>query len=318
METYQTDAPAPHPDRPARSPRVEELPELVHLWLEVTQACNLSCTHCYNESGPGHHARGAMALADWVRILVEARDAGCASVQIIGGEPLLHPDLLPILRKAHELDYEHIEVFTNATCLTADWVTAFGYLGVSVATSFYAADAGTHESITGKHGSFGKTLDGIRLALRHRLDLRVGLIQVTQTDAEVELARSLLEGLGVTNIGRDSARAIGRAAATDGAPSTHDDEAPLRPLCGGCGEGRLCVTSSGAIYPCIMARRWEVGCRESGVVAATKGAPLREFLTRLRAAKAHDAAHQDCDPNANCNPRKCAPGTICYPNCQPI
>jgi MoaA/NifB/PqqE/SkfB family radical SAM enzyme len=61
-------------------------------WLEITGKCQLSCAHCYAESGPtGTH--GAMSGADWHRVIDQAADLGVRMVQFIGGEPTLHPDL---------------------------------------------------------------------------------------------------------------------------------------------------------------------------------------------------------------------------------
>jgi MoaA/NifB/PqqE/SkfB family radical SAM enzyme len=60
-----------------------------------------------------------MTTADWIRVLQEGRDENCKSVQFIGGEPLLHPDLELLMRTAKSLSYENVEVFTNGTLLTS-------------------------------------------------------------------------------------------------------------------------------------------------------------------------------------------------------
>lgn len=62
------------------------------LWLEITGRCQLECQHCYAESGPsGTH--GAMSTVDWLRVLDQAAALGVQTVQFIGGEPTLRPDL---------------------------------------------------------------------------------------------------------------------------------------------------------------------------------------------------------------------------------
>ncbi len=48
---------------------------LRQLSLEITGKCNLTCSHCYAESGPRLSLRGEMATADWLRLIDEARRA---------------------------------------------------------------------------------------------------------------------------------------------------------------------------------------------------------------------------------------------------
>ncbi|HZV49130.1 MAG TPA: radical SAM protein, partial [Candidatus Dormibacteraeota bacterium] len=60
--------------------------------MEITGRCQLHCRHCYADSGPwGDH--GTMTTPDWRRRLEEAAAMEVRMVQLIGGEPTLHPDL---------------------------------------------------------------------------------------------------------------------------------------------------------------------------------------------------------------------------------
>lgn len=71
---------------------------LNNLYLHVTFACNLRCSHCYAEAGPPR--TGTMAVAEVVRAAREAAERGFRHVVITGGEPLVHPqrdDLLEAL-----------------------------------------------------------------------------------------------------------------------------------------------------------------------------------------------------------------------------
>ena len=68
------------------------------LELEITQFCQ-QCTHCYSESGP-HGGRRSMTLEDWERLMDQAAALGVETVQFIGGEPTLGPDLLRLARHA--------------------------------------------------------------------------------------------------------------------------------------------------------------------------------------------------------------------------
>ena len=54
------------------------------LELEITQFCQLKCTHCYSNSGPDA-GRGTMTPGDWQRLMDQAAAIGVTTVQFIGG-----------------------------------------------------------------------------------------------------------------------------------------------------------------------------------------------------------------------------------------
>ena len=74
-------------------PEAAAMAGLSFLWLEITGKCNLTCTHCYADSGPAGTLQGAMTLEDWTGVIHQASALGCRQLQFIGGEPTLHPDL---------------------------------------------------------------------------------------------------------------------------------------------------------------------------------------------------------------------------------
>jgi uncharacterized protein len=62
---------------------------LNNLYLHVTFACNLRCTHCYAAAGPPR--AGTMSVEAVVRAAREAGQRGFHRVVVTGGEPLVHP-----------------------------------------------------------------------------------------------------------------------------------------------------------------------------------------------------------------------------------
>lgn len=292
----------------------QQLP-LRHLWLELTRKCNLKCVHCYANSGPDLPLSDGLTTSDWLELLESAREQGCSSVQFIGGEPLLHPDLKALLRRASSLEYEDIEVFTNATRITSDWASLFAELDIKVALSFYSTRQEEHEAITTVPGSFRRTIRGIDLALAAKLKVRVGIIQVSQSDEEVERAKELLASRGVTEVRVDRVRGVGRAEQT---VSFSSPKQQLTELCGACSDGKLCVTSSGDSYPCIMARAWRLGDARDGLGPMLHGQELATFRVEQQRHYA-EAIVASCGPD-NCGPYcrpNCGPFEDCSPKCTP-
>ncbi len=91
-------------------------PPLTSLQLRLCRKCNLTCTHCYTTSSPGiedPHLPVAVAL----RCLNEACSLGLHVVTLIGGEPLIYPELLPLLDWFDEHPEIAIEFETNGILL---------------------------------------------------------------------------------------------------------------------------------------------------------------------------------------------------------
>src|SRR4029450_12450287 len=95
-----------------------DLPEKIgldFLWLELTNRCNLRCVHCYADSHPGSGFRDVLTTAQYATLMTEAHDLGCRKIQLIGGEPQLHPEFYELLGATKRIGYEFVEVFSNLT-----------------------------------------------------------------------------------------------------------------------------------------------------------------------------------------------------------
>ncbi|WP_372846726.1 radical SAM protein [Pontiella sp.] len=84
--------------------------------IEVTDACDLGCPVCYADSGTAHHLpRGTVE-----RMLDAAAESAGGHpdvLQISGGEPTCHPEIVPILRAAMERPFKYVMLNTNGLSL---------------------------------------------------------------------------------------------------------------------------------------------------------------------------------------------------------
>ena len=246
------------------------------LWLEITPKCNLSCIHCYADSGPALPLSGAMDFDDWCRLMEEARALGCRWLQFIGGEPTLHPDLPALLEHARDVGFPHREVFTNATRLDDSLLDTFRECRVRVSFSFYSSDPEIHDRITGQPGSHEKTVAGIRRLVKRRVRVHAGVIRMPGNASRVRSAKWFLRRLGVWSIATDRVRGVGRG--TSLAPRS----SPRGELCGSCWSGLLSVDANGNAYPCVFSRSFVVGnYLEDGMTGILEGARLRDFRRRI-------------------------------------
>src|SRR3954447_8863554 len=87
--------------------------------IEVTSSCNLKCPLCFAESGPGSNFIDFATYTRMVDRYVELE--GIADVlQLSGGEPTLHPDIVRMVRYAYEQPIQAVMINTNGIRLAHD------------------------------------------------------------------------------------------------------------------------------------------------------------------------------------------------------
>lgn len=85
--------------------------------IDITNYCNLKCAYCY-----AHNNKTIFMKKDKViETVFELRFSEVWQIVISGGEPFLHPDIIPILKSilTHEVD---LSLTTNGTVLSESQV----------------------------------------------------------------------------------------------------------------------------------------------------------------------------------------------------
>lgn len=255
------------------------------IWAELTGNCQLACVHCYADSGPtGGHGR--MTAQDWMRVVDDAKSLSAAMVQFIGGEPTMHPQFSAILRHAVCAGIE-VEVYTNLVHITDDVWDLLTAPKVSLAFSYYSGDPARHNAVT-KRNSHAATRRNAAKAVSLGIPIRAGIIDTGAEQADE--AKEDLRTLGITRIGVDHVRAVGRGG-SNGMPE----------LCGRCGQGVAAISPDGDVWPCIFSRWMTVG----NVLTSSLG----EILAGPAIAKAVASIPQG--QRAACGPTdtECSPGS---------
>jgi len=133
-------------------------------YVEVTVhfRCNLKCVHCMIE--------GTM---DWLRpeandqferiLLQNAREGRWRGLTLTGAEVTLLPDLPDLARRARDHGFDHVRIQTHGARLADEaYCRELVEAGIDeYFVSVTAADAATHDMITGVRGSFEKTIRGL-------------------------------------------------------------------------------------------------------------------------------------------------------------
>ncbi len=87
--------------------------------VEVTTACDRACPACYAESGEGTHLPLDRIKA-MIDFHMESEDGQAEILQLSGGEPTLHPDILDIIRHARDRGLPYVMLNTNGLRIARD------------------------------------------------------------------------------------------------------------------------------------------------------------------------------------------------------
>ncbi len=123
--------------------------------IEVNTACNLDCPICFADSGTGVQEHGFSLSLEQVESMLEsfvAAEGEPESIQFSGGEPSIHPEILPMLAAAKSRGIPLVMLNTNGIRLARDprFAPALAEIGVHVYLQFDGFDPETQLQIRGK------------------------------------------------------------------------------------------------------------------------------------------------------------------------
>jgi uncharacterized radical SAM superfamily Fe-S cluster-containing enzyme len=88
--------------------------------IEVNEHCNLTCPTCFASSSPALAGTRSLAEVERMLDLLVESEGQPDLLQISGGEPTLHPEILEILRAARRRPIRHVMLNTNGIRIAGD------------------------------------------------------------------------------------------------------------------------------------------------------------------------------------------------------
>ena len=171
----------------------------LRLNVEITDDCNLRCPTCSKWRLP---TRGdELTTAQWREVLARTKGFALSRLLVVsGGEPFRRPDLLPILRRARELDYAPI-VITNGTLVDEPAAAELARIAPrQVMVSLNGCTPGTHDPTRGAEGSFERTMAAIDRLVAHGIPVVLETILLNTNLQELPLLLELVEDKGLKGI----------------------------------------------------------------------------------------------------------------------
>jgi len=174
VTSYMQEVRNPTPIGPRREP-----PGPVVIW-NLIRRCNLACQHCYSISADIDFP-GELTTPQIYATMDDLKSFGVPVLILSGGEPLLHPDIFAISRRAKAMGF-YVGLSTNGTLIDAallPQIAAIGYDYVGISLDGIAQ---THDRFRRKAGAYEASLGAVRL-LRDA-GIKVGLrFTLTQDNA---------------------------------------------------------------------------------------------------------------------------------------
>jgi MoaA/NifB/PqqE/SkfB family radical SAM enzyme len=163
--------------------------------LELTYACNLDCSFCYNDLSLGGQR---LSLSQYRLLLDDLASLGALNLSLSGGEPLAHPHFFEIATHARSLGFV-IRLKTNGHAVKEpvarrirEEVDPF-----VIEVSLHGASAETHERQTRVPGSYERLLANIRTMKSHGMRVKVNSVLTRWNEHEVEALLDLCDELDV-------------------------------------------------------------------------------------------------------------------------
>lgn len=129
--------------------------------IALTYRCNLRCVMCDYPSRV-RPDREEMTTDQVKSLLDEIAALSCRGVSFYGGEPLLRPDLIPLIEYANRFGLM-IHLNTNGFLLDPDMAEKIVRAGVNIVSlSLDGATPQTHDRQRGRAGAFEKVVGAIR------------------------------------------------------------------------------------------------------------------------------------------------------------
>lgn len=125
-------------------------------FFELTYQCNLNCPYCYVGA---ECKKNELTTQEWFNVIDQI--PFYSFVTLVGGEPLLRKDFIPILEKTAKKTLGKLNVVTNGILINDEIIDAFirtKMMLLSVSLDGYGE---THDKNRGKEGIFDKVISNL-------------------------------------------------------------------------------------------------------------------------------------------------------------
>ncbi len=177
------------------------IPPLRTLYFYLTGDCNMACRHCWIAPDflNADTSKKALPFALFKKIVTEAKEIGLTTVKLTGGEPLIHPDIIPILRFIRDEGLA-LSIESNGVAMTphiADLIKSCKGHFISISIDGMKQN---HEWMRGVSGSFERASQGVRTLVETGIHPQVIMAVAGRNGDEIESLARYARDLGASSV----------------------------------------------------------------------------------------------------------------------
>ncbi|MEG1313111.1 MAG: radical SAM protein [Bacilli bacterium] len=244
------------------------------VWLEITQACNCKCVHCYE--GNNHSATNRqLTLEQWFCCINQIAALNVARVVIIGGEPCIHKDITKIVQFAVDKGLD-VTIFTNGTIISNELKSVIVKNNLKLKLSIYGHTAQIHDAITQIPGSFDKLMDNITYFKEKNIKINLSVVIMRENQEYYDEIKKILDSLNINGYKFDVIREVFNGNQNLHVPdnkriikSVMRTTARFSPISeerfsnayyhNTCWNGKIVISEDGNVLPCVFERGISLG-----------------------------------------------------------
>jgi radical SAM protein with 4Fe4S-binding SPASM domain len=175
----------------------------------ITQACNLSCRHCYQNARRTPDA-DELTTEEKLDLIDQMGEEFVPFVAFAGGEPLVTPDLWKVLERCRQQGL-HVTLATNGTLLTPEMCARLKAANVKyIEVSLDSIDPAVHDAFRGQARSWERTVQGIRNSVAAGIKTGMACCFTRQTAHTVDQAVQFAIDLGCKTFSHFNFIPVGR------------------------------------------------------------------------------------------------------------
>ncbi len=242
-------------------------------WIEITNACNLRCVHCYEGTVHNNNTR-SISLEMWKDVVDQLETLCTKRLIIIGGEPCCNPDVGEIILHSSQKNMD-VTLFTNATLIDKRLLEIIVNSRIKVKISVYGPRADIHDGVTGLQGSFDRMLSAVTKMTNTGVSVSAAVIIMKENEDYAEETMRFCRSIGMKCSRYDVIREVCGGLQNEHVPSNKEllrnvyytkpnfraDRIQFRNNNNrnSCWYGKIAIKENGDVIPCEFERNYIYG-----------------------------------------------------------
>lgn len=170
-----------------------------HISWGVTKRCNLSCKHCYRESGFEDFTKDELSTQEGKELLRQIYNSGFRIIVFSGGEPLLREDIFELIAYSKAIGMIPL-VGSNGTLITVDSAQKLKESGLSsIAISIDSIDSKKHNDFRGSDTAFQRAIAGAQNCLDVGIKVQINCTVTKDNVNEIETIMKFASDFGAVS-----------------------------------------------------------------------------------------------------------------------